>query len=80
MHFTVNSMYFSIGVLILSPLITFFVPRREFPIYDGTYFPILITSACFFFFAINLFPVSIKELSGGSVGVLMYISIPLTVF
>ena len=79
MHFTVNSTYFNIGILILSPITTFFIPRRIVPIYDSTYFLLIIVSSIFFFISLVAYPIPMRELSGGTIGVLMYLSIPLSV-
>ena len=77
-HFTINCFIDSFGGLLASPILLFFFPRIQLPEYGAPYFLLALGSALFYFLAIISFNYAIRFLTGGTVGIIMYLSIPIS--
>lgn len=66
------------GIVLLCPLLSFFMPRHEFPGYSWLFVGLTIASALFAYLQINMFANVANMLSGGTIGVIVYLSIPIS--
>lgn len=48
-HYTVLCIYYSLGIVVLCPIITYFVPRPHFPHYSWGFLGLVLLSAIFAF-------------------------------
>lgn len=77
-HYTVNGIYYNFGIVLLGPFISYLIPRKNFPEYSWTFVGLTIASALFAYAQINMFANVAKMLSGGTIGVIVYLSIPIS--
>jgi drug/metabolite transporter (DMT)-like permease len=77
-HYSIIGFYFNIGIMILGPFISFTTPRDSFPNYSWSFAIIIVLNGICAIVVVNAFVWALKICDSGTVSILLYISIPIS--